>query len=687
MRDINCIPLLSDADIELLFQEIPLRDLLNQFKTHRDTYIKQYPKETARIKRADMRESSDLVKKFLPNIAAQICMKGDTGYIELANKYATSLSKALTDRFVSIIGDGLDEERLSLMTEADYRKLFQGLSAMTDDQVIDRQRFLLTLKILDIDVSEEQRNRMESASYFVEEFNKLRAEYDRRLQQEIDKLEASHKIESERLSHQNSQNTEQYLQRIRENEAGIAEKDQELADSQKEVANRDQIIIDIQQQLADKVQKLVVAQEDISARDQIIQNAESERQELAKRIDDLQAQLQELQTRNIELNDTLDATHAALNEAQEELSKVSEIGYEALRQQFEIECNDLVEQKRVVEAECASLRTQVAELQVQKEASLNTVHECQKYISDYFANIDKQILEKKMALQDTGTPTEDTGSTENTDCVVIDQTTVTPFVIRGKKANDFSLYTDLSEDYLDLVVDNMRAIGARGNVYVEQLGRYFYGILKAGLCPVLVGYGSRGAAYAFVSSLFGELPDTISIPAGFSDTNQLAAAINQAETDTVLIEDLFGRMNEEMILPLLRTKSRKILVFTCEDIGCLTYLKEYFYNYFGIIKLGHIANYEASYSYGRYSRLNLAEVVANEKSKPFEIAKKLLLPLGISESYLISRGTILNALCNEFSMKEKDAVSIWAKQVGVMLDPEKKSILSETLTQNGYAKL
>ena len=138
------------------------------------------------------------------------------------------------------------------------------------------------------------------------------------------------------------------------------------------------------------------------------------------------------------------------------------------------------------------------------------------------------------------------------------------------------VYTSL-EKYKMSIDTNLEQIGCKTDG--EDLEDFFDSAIGVGLIPMLCGYGARKMAMGLVAARYGEIPTIISIPAGYKDIDTLNDKINNAETEVIVVEDLFGKMNEEIILPILRRDIDKQLLFCCESLECMKYVAKYFYNY------------------------------------------------------------------------------------------------------------
>lgn len=144
------------------------------------------------------------------------------------------------------------------------------------------------------------------------------------------------------------------------------------------------------------------------------------------------------------------------------------------------------------------------------------------------------------------------------------------------------------EEYVRVVeanLDSINYIGDKKAVYMLTDTA-----MENGIVPTICGFGSRKLAMALVAAKYGEIPTIISVPSGYTDVDTLSEKIDMSDSKVVVIEDLFGSGNENVILPVLRRDIEKQLIFCTEDEECLKNVPKYFYNYIEVLKSGIVLN-------------------------------------------------------------------------------------------------
>nr|WP_300849329.1 hypothetical protein [uncultured Acetatifactor sp.] len=235
--------------------------------------------------------------------------------------------------------------------------------------------------------------------------------------------------------------------------------------------------------------------------------------------------------------------------------------------------------------------------------------------------------------------------------------------------------------YVVAVETNLEMAGCR--LSSGKLEDFFNAAVDIGLVPLLYGFGARKAAKALVAARYGEIPTMISIPIGYSDTVILSKEIDEARTTVVVIEDLFGRMNEDIILPVLRRDIVKQLVFCVERYECLKYVEPYFLNYVQLIKVDITSRRKIeSFAFADATEL-FEDCRYSEKSDMHKKVKKLLKGIDISDVYIQSRGDMLTYL-EEVIPHGTDAVfEEWFEhELLKILKPEQKKMVKERLLKD-----
>ncbi|MCQ2498858.1 MAG: hypothetical protein MJ133_07715 [Lachnospiraceae bacterium] len=217
----------------------------------------------------------------------------------------------------------------------------------------------------------------------------------------------------------------------------------------------------------------------------------------------------------------------------------------------------------------------------------------------------------------------------------------------------------------------------------SSIDHYFNAAIDIGLVPLLCGFGSRRVAEALIAVRYAERPTIISISIGCDGTDGLIETIKEADTKTVIIEDAFGRMNEEILLPVFREEIDKQIILCAESTECIKYVYHYFYNYIQLLKVNVT------------SMKNIGELIFADSSQVFPVYKigktnnvhknvlKLLKGINISDMYPQTRGYILSRIMELTDHNEEKVYEdLLSLETLVLLDANQKKILKNNLIEN-----
>ncbi|WP_287046163.1 hypothetical protein [Megasphaera sp.] len=102
------------------------------------------------------------------------------------------------------------------------------------------------------------------------------------------------------------------------------------------------------------------------------------------------------------------------------------------------------------------------------------------------------------------------------------------------------------------------------------------------LYPIFCGYASLMIAKTLAATIEGEIPDVIVLNPAFRDAASLDAAIINTSTHTIII-DGFDRVNQAILLPILRKKYEKKLIFVAENIDRIQTMPSYLLYYCALV--------------------------------------------------------------------------------------------------------
>ncbi|NLD47914.1 MAG: hypothetical protein GX660_12085, partial [Clostridiaceae bacterium] len=166
-------------------------------------------------------------------------------------------------------------------------------------------------------------------------------------------------------------------------------------------------------------------------------------------------------------------------------------------------------------------------------------------------------------------------------------------------------------------------------------------------------------------------------------SNELTAAIDMAKTTTVIVEDVFGRMNEGIILPVLRDSRGKVVVFTAESVEDIAHLQMYYFNYIQLIVADKYTTIQSnSYLYADTDEL-LAGSAYTGKEDGHKLARKIFEYIGMDNSYVLTRGNVICELLACKKNTEEDALfKILTAELKWLIKENEKEKLVELFESN-----
>ena len=598
---------LTTEDAKIIFLQLPIKVLLQPMKMRQKYYKDNYRREMTLIARCSMSEKSATIKKFLPEIASKIYGKGDPEYVKLARSNAYFFRNMFYDTFEEITGKNLTGENFSAMTLEEIKTLMKKFLQDPDSKTLDLELIYLQIKLCGVKINSEQHDMIRQAWQYVKEYDELLNQFKDKVHQKEKEIEHRHGKEIQQIKAEYVDQIQKLNNIIDTLNSQVGKKEHIEAELNHEI-----------EMLNEQIRSLENAKKNSEAvYENTLQLLENEK----KHSEQLSEQLTEIKANK-------------LAQYQEELRSESS----ALNWQNE----QIKEQKVALEGGIKILQNKKSELQKEIISS-------EQAIKEYFINIDKHILEQKiesLIFPYVHTLSEQYNISKGTSL----------FIKEGhiyKSSGNF----ESIEDFVDAAEDNLTRVGYRRS---EKIICAVYSSIKAGIYPLICGFGSRKICYSIISAMYGEIPETIAIPSGYSEIRELIDSINKAETKVVLIEDLFGKLNEDIILPILREFpiGDKILIFTCEDIECLQYVKRYFYNYFMLVKIGKCKNIETTFNYGNVENIKNKYEHRRTSGREYQIARTIFYKTGVNHIYSSRWADILAYLIYEFEIEEAEAIEI-----------------------------
>lgn len=599
-NDLSVLQELTLEDIKLISEKANLDNLLGPIKVNSKYYSKYYPQYIKGLG-GKLSKDSHLVKKNLPSYACNLFKKNDIRYRNYFAMEAEDLKKHFVELLHECIDPNLEPEKMSTFILDDYKKLFSEILKRKTTS-FDLQLFYLQIRMFKINISDEMRLQLET-------------EWQRMQDKFVWKKEISKEIEGA------------FRDEIRTLQEQINKYSLQLhqaADEEKRVKKQ------LEKQLQDAHKNLLIVESECEAIKQSIAKKENDISYNNTKISKLKDEITELQGTNklllVKLNDK------------------SENFFNELQLQWANENKEKLEQKKELTSQCMDYQKRIEELRIEEKRLAGIVSNWDEQIKSYFNNLDKKIIEhsvESVLFQQV-----------KTDQLAIKQNSSVPNIMNanmlyirdgGKIALDDSEDCFEYDDYLEIAETNLSEIGLKRDC--ENMISCFVAAMKAGLAPLLCGFGSQQAALALSAAGFSEIPKIISIPSGYANVSELFTEINSSETDTVIIADVFGKMNEALILPILRENPNKKLIFIAEDVEDLKFLPKYYWHYIQLITVNDKARaHRGTFKYAHAEKCFNSNHTNHEESKKMS---KILRSTGMENSYILARIDVYNNLLQD----------------------------------------
>lgn len=620
--DLNILQELTNEDIKVISESTDLEKLLIPIKGN----SKLYAKYMSRLGR--MSKESLLVKKNLPGIVYELYEKGDYNFLNFFAIEANHLKNEFIKWFHECMGENVEISNITYFSIADYKKLFDVI-LNKNGLNLDLEIFYLQIHMFHITVSDEMKKQLNVEWCHMRIVNdikkKLKKEFEGELNKKTDEMKAKLVLEKDNYNKQ--------LQVVND----------EVEILKNQLKSKENIVLNLitEQNI---IRKIVEQKEN-----QIINNDE-QRSILKNKIDELQ-----LDNKNI-LEMIKDKSKKFFNELQTRWNKENQeqiTQNEALRQQY------------------TNYQKAVDNLQTEEKRLKSIISNWNGQIESYFNKLDTKIIEHKVE----SILFQQLNIKQNDSVQRITNISGLYIVHSGHKiaVDDLECCTDY-DDYLEIMETNLSKIGLMK--FKEVANNCFMAAITAGLNPLICGYGSQDVALALVAASFAEKSKIICIPASYSNIKELIAEINSAETDTVIINDAFGKMNEALILPILRENFRKKVIFTVESQDDLKFLPKYYWAYIQLLvidkkkRLTNQVELKYANAHNLLNRNNCTE-------KGNKIVRQVLKHIGMESSYIIAREDLFNNLLeNDMNNSEYEAwkTLLLSELSWIMSDEQKESL-------------
>lgn len=622
---------LTDNDIKIICNNADLDDMLQPIKY----YGKRYAKYRPQLGRLD--KKSALVQRNLPNFVYDLYKKGDINYVKFFAMQAAKLKDLFEEMLKEFMGDEAEPEQISTYAIEDFRKIFQGILDKPGLN-LNMELFFLQIRMFGIEISDDMKWQIEKEWEHIQEvvsFKKeIQVKYDEELKQK--EYEARAKMELQR---------EEYNEKIKL-------LDKEIKELKADATSKQQAIV----MLTNNEQK--------------IRNELNEKQEL---IDEKSIEIEELKGKIVVMQLEIDDMTAKLHERRNE-------AFSRIQKTWQEENQKKVSEIKELDRKSVQLCEEIIELEEKKKQLEKTVANWEEHIESYFLNIDQKIIEHRIDSilykkgYNNSVFSQDAATSEY--AVNINDL----YVQKGYKVEEKEECRDY-EDYIEIVEVNLLNCGDK--MPAGMMNDCFNSAINAGLCPLICGYRARELAMALIASRYAEKPEIISVLPGYGNTNELGAAINMAETTTVIVEDVFGRMNEGIILPILRDSRNKVVVFTAESVEDIAHLQLYYFNYIQLIVTDkHTTVQSNNYLYADTDEL-LAGSVYTGKEEGHKLSRKIFEYIGMNNSYVLTRGNVIcELLAGKKNTEEESLFKILTAELKWLIKESEKEKLVELFESN-----
>lgn len=626
--DYKILEKLSDEDIEIISQNTDLRLLLDPIKQN----PKRYSKYTPMLGRLE--KKSVLVQKNLPNTAVTLYRKNDIAYRGVFAFSANNLKSIFVHSLKEDFGEEIQVEVYKNYSVDRYIEILTRLMEHQDYSV-DINLFFLQLKMNSVLLEEEKEKRIREEWKHVQQVKEIEKKYKMKMDAFIKEQEALAKEE------------------IRNQKSEYETKISNLCDEKKslvtDIEAKQKLITELILENSMKDEEMKSLKNSITKSDKELRRLQKECTAFSKDVEELQVQLEDKQKKYQE-------------QWKEEWTKTE---------------SHFVAKKEGLEKKIEELKEEIIQLVNHKEETEHAYNLAKETMDSYMesvqARLEQAVMDEKNKHSYGGEERLETVDFES-------QTRNSLHIEMGTKEVEQEECADY-EDYQILSETNLNQIGCKmPNGILEDL---FNASINAGLIPLLCGFGSRKAAIALIAARYAEYPTIISIPNGFQNIDSLDEKIRSAKTDTVVVEDLFGKMSENIILPILRKGTEKQLVFCSEDVSELKYVDSYYYNYVQLIRVSKMSiKNRFNLLYG-YADEIFNTIEFSDKSEGHKLVRFLLDLEGLSDSYKVSRGDVLTYLIDKTDHTQEESMKLWIEnELKWILSEEQKNKLREIMEGN-----
>ncbi|MBU3203604.1 hypothetical protein [Clostridium algidicarnis] len=347
-----------------------------------------------------------------------------------------------------------------------------------------------------------------------------------------------------------------------------------------------------------------------------------------------------------QLKDIIEDKNLTINKLSKELNAEYDKYSASAMKRWNIENEMLIKSQNLIKKECDELSNRKFELKeelktlTQERLKIeNKILESENIIKGFIDNIDEKIIEN--ALSKSMIKLTANSSIETQSLV---KKSSNLYIKHNETVENIKICNNI-ESFAENIAINLENVGVKDTS--DEVANYIIGILASGMIPLICGYKAREIATAISASYNGETPYIMTLPTGYTNSNELLEIYNSAKSDVILIEDAVGTMNENALMPLFRERSamgfsKKLLILSTENLDSVKFMPHNLFNQVALVminKYGMKKNVPYEFSDSRKVLKDFAMLESFEEEH--KKIRKLLYNLKLGSPYSILRSIIV----------------------------------------------
>lgn len=265
----------------------------------------------------------------------------------------------------------------------------------------------------------------------------------------------------------------------------------------------------------------------------------------------------------------------------------------------------------------------------------NEKNELEKQISEFQKSFDAKI---RKARQEIGDFLADVAIYQGIVGNSIAENRICRFVSELSNDQDYKILEEIN-DVLYLLEKNLAKAGIIQK-YVKIASQQVICCFLSGRPLLVVGYNARSFANALSATLFSLPADVLTLPVSFRSAHELKNALDESKSNVVLIENAVLGCDESVYLPLVKGKSKKLLLFSVDFEDNMALLPKSILHYMNLIDLDLISEdaNEQSCEFGLITKeLSVLEISDDQIYRYRKILKNVSKACGLSSIYIHQR--------------------------------------------------